>query len=278
MNDATATWLAPAKLNLFLSVVGQRPDGYHLLQSVFQFIDLSDELIFCPDESNAISFTTDAIGLNGNDNLVERAAKMLRNHCGTQAGMKIHLKKVIPMGAGLGGGSSDAATTLIALNQLWDCGLDRPALMELGRQLGADVPIFIFGQAAWAEGIGEILTGIELPEPWYLVINPRVHVSTAEIFRAPELTRDEKPIKIRDFLEGHHANSCLPVVTRRFPEVGSALQWLNNFVEARLTGTGGCVFGQFDSQDEARSVLNLLPERWQGHVVKGHNRSPVYSN
>ncbi len=267
-------WPAVAKLNLMLRITRRRADGYHELQTVFQFLDLYDQLSFQIRQDGNIS-CSGIPGLQDKDNLIVRAARLLQQNAHTNLGADIHIEKRLPMGGGLGGGSSDAATTLLALNQLWNTGLERPQLADLGLQLGADVPVFIYGQAAWAEGIGEKLTPVSLPEAWYLVVNPAVHVSTSEIFCDSRLTRDADRITIRDFLAGQNSNYCLPVVRNRHPEVGEALDWLNNFAEARLTGTGASIFAAFQSQAEAEALLGKLPEKWSGFVARGLNQSPV---
>lgn len=274
MTSSAEAWPAVAKLNLMLRITQQRADGYHELQTVFQFLDIGDELSFQIRPDKRIS----CIGipnLQDKHNLIVRAARLLQQNTHTNLGADIHINKRLPMGGGLGGGSSDAATTLLALNQLWHTGLKRTQLAKLGLQLGADVPIFVHGQAAWAEGIGEKLTPIDLPEPWYLVINPPVNVSTSEIFCDSRLTRDADRITIRDFLAGQHSNQCLPVVRNCHPEVGVALDWLDEFAEARLTGTGASIFAAFQSQAEATALLERLPAKWTGFVAKGLNQSPV---
>jgi 4-diphosphocytidyl-2-C-methyl-D-erythritol kinase len=266
---------APAKLNLMLRVVGRRADGYHELQTVFQFIERQDRLDFTLRKDDRIILHSDLTGVPLEDNLCVRAAKLLQSRSDIPRGVDIHLHKVLPMGGGLGGGSSDAATTLVALNQLWDLNFDRQTLKRLGLSLGADVPIFIHGQAAWAEGIGEALTDLDLPEPWYLVIIPPCHVSTAEIFRHPDLTRHSPRIKIRAFLQGNNRNDCLDLVRRLHPEVARALEWLNRHAEARLTGTGACLFAAFSDRDQAEHVLAQIPEDLEGFVARGLNRSPL---
>lgn len=274
---SAAAWLAPAKLNLFLHITGRRPDGYHALQTVFQFLDYCDRLFVEPDEYPGIRLTGDLCGLPPEENLVYRAAMLLREAAGREGGAAIRLEKRIPAGGGLGGGSSDAATTLVALNRLW--GLDRPPeeLARLGRRLGADVPVFVRGHAAWAEGIGDELTPLpDLPEPWYAVIRPPVEIPTAELYAAPELTRNAAPITISGFLAGQGENCFLPVVRARYGPVGEALDWLGQRGDARLTGTGACVFAAFARQEAAQAALAGLPREWQGFVARGCNRSPLY--
>lgn len=268
-------WPAPAKLNLFLHITGRRPDGYHELQTVFQFLDYCDHLYFAMRSDGDVRRCGELAGVAEADDLVVRAARLLQAHTSCGRGVDITLEKRIPMGGGLGGGSSDAATVLVALNRLWDLGLAVDELARLGLQLGADVPVFVAGHAAWAEGVGENLQPVDLPEPWYLVVSPGCHVATAEIFRAPELTRDSKSIKLCDFLAGVAENVCEPVVRSRYPEVDQALAWLGEYGTARMTGTGACVFAAFDSESSARERLALLPEKWQGFVAKGLNLSPL---
>lgn len=268
-------WPAPAKVNLFLHILGHRPDGYHELQTVFQFAGLCDTLSFAFREDGEVRRTTDLPGVAPEADLVVRAARLLQSHTGIRLGADIGVTKRIPTGAGLGGSSSDAATTLVALDQLWGAGLSSPELQAIGRRLGADVPIFLHGQAAWAEGIGERFSPIALDEPWYLLIRPDIEVSTAAVFNDPDLTRNTSPITIARFLAGDGHNDCEPVVRARYPEVGTALDWLGERAHARLTGTGSCVFGAFPSEAEARAVLTELPRRWNGFVAEGRNRSPL---
>ncbi len=268
-------WPAPAKLNLTLRIVGRRPDGYHELQTVFQFLDLGDELHFQPRSDGRILLSTPLPGVPRETDLTVRAANLLKQHTKPAQGVTISIGKHLPMGGGLGGGSSDAATTLVALNQIWKTGLDNTTLAKLGLTLGADVPIFIHGRAAWAEGIGETLTDLDLPQPLYLVLVPGCQVSTAEIFSAPDLTRNSPRIKIRDFLEGDRRNDCLSVVRRRYNKVAAALDWLDQFAPAQMTGTGACVFAAFSDASAAEAVLNRLPADFVGFVARGINRSPL---
>ena len=275
METPTPGWPAPAKLNLMLRIVGRRADGYHELQTVFQFLDFADELLFRLRDDRQILLQDPLPGVPVESDLCYRAALALQRACDCRNGVEITLHKRLPMGGGLGGGSSDAATTLVALNRLWGCDLDDRQLREIGLQLGADVPIFIHGRAAWAEGVGEQLTDIDPPPAWYLILVPDCHVSTAEIFAQPDLTRHSPRIKIRDFLKGDSRNDCLPVVRRRHPRVAAALDWLNRFAEARLTGTGACVFAAFADEQHARAALQALPKELEGFVARGINRSPL---
>ncbi len=274
MNPEAIFWPAPAKLNLMLRVVGRRADGYHRLQTVFQFLDLADELRFSLLPQDEILCPMP--GIPPDDNLAVRAARALRPYRTIAQGVRIEIRKRLPMGGGLGGGSSNAATTLVVLNRLWQCGLDTPALARIGLSLGADVPIFVHGRAAWAEGVGERFTPIEPPQPWYLVVRPPCSVSTAEIFSAPELTRNAPPIKIRDFLAGRDENTLEPVVRQRHPEVDRALKWLDGLGRGRLTGTGSCVFAAFADEGQAQAALAGLPPDFEGFVARGCNRSPLH--
>ncbi|MEW8550103.1 MAG: 4-(cytidine 5'-diphospho)-2-C-methyl-D-erythritol kinase [Candidatus Thiodiazotropha endolucinida] len=274
-SDQSSVYLAPAKLNLMLRITGRRSDGYHRLQTVFQFLDIHDRLHIERRDDSQIILHDDASGISPADNLSYRAARLLQLTSGSDQGAEITLEKHLPMGGGLGGGSSDAATTLIALNRLWGLSLNQSELKKIALTLGADVPIFIHGRAAWAEGIGEELTDIDLPEKWYLVLQPPCHVSTAEVFNQPDLTRHSPRIKIRAFLQGDCRNDCLPVVRRRHPEVAEALDWLSQFADARLTGTGACVFAAFADQRLARNLLQKKPASLNGFVARGINRSPL---
>lgn len=268
-------WLAPAKLNLFLRVVGQRADGYHLLQTVFQFIDLCDELYVEVRADGAVRRVNELAGVAAGDDLVVRAARLLQRETGCLLGADLRVEKRIPMGGGLGGGSSDAATTLVALNRLWGCGLGRDRLLQLGLQLGADVPIFIHGRAAWAEGVGEQLSEIEPDTPVYLLLAPPLRVDTGKVFQDPDLTRNSRRITIRDFLAGEHSNDCLAVVRKRYPAIGQLFDWLAERADARMTGTGACLFAPCASRAEAEALLCEIPDGIAGFVVQGLNRSPL---
>jgi 4-diphosphocytidyl-2-C-methyl-D-erythritol kinase len=268
---------APGKLNLMLRIIGRRPDGYHLLQTVFQFIDRYDWLRFRSRSDGAVDLTSVLPGVPAEQNLVVRAAKLLQTYAEEGNGVDIEVQKNLPMGGGLGGGSSDAATTLLALNRLWGIDLPREVLMDLGLTLGADVPIFIHGQSAWAEGVGEKLTPVDLPEPWYVVVVPPCHVPTAKVFSSERLTRNNKPIKISNFLEGMQANDCLPVVSAIYPEIRSAISDLaSRGVHARLTGTGACLFAACDTKAQADGVAGSLQDKWSAFVAKGMNRSLLH--
>lgn len=271
MNSITLP--APAKLNLMLHILGRRPDGYHELQTLFQFLDYGDELNFQIRDDRQIQLLTPIPGVPDEQNLIVRAARLLQQQAGTELGTAIRLTKRLPMGGGIGGGSSDAATTLLALNKLWQLNYSLEQLAALGLQLGADVPVFVQGRAAFAEGVGERLTPVELPEPWYLVVAPPVFVSTAEIFSAPELTRDSPAITVRTVLEQGGRNDCQPVAEKRYPEIDNALKLLNKYVSARLTGTGSCIFGAFSNREDAERVAAVLPEYLPSFVAKGCNLS-----
>ena len=274
---SSQAWLAPAKLNLFLHITARRADGYHLLQSVFQFLDYSDELYFNVTEAGDIRRVAGNEQIPLESDLVYRAALALQQYCGVSQGVEIRINKKLPMGGGLGGGSSDAATTLIALNQLWACGLDKDILADLGLQLGADVPVFVRGHAAWAEGVGEQLQPmLDLPEPWYVVLAPKVSVSTANVFSDSQLNRSCPAITIRDFLAGRADNVCEEVVCRHYPEVAAAIEALSQYGTARMTGTGACVFAPFTSEQAAQQAWTVLSKDWQGFVARGCNESPLY--
>ena len=272
----TLTLPAPAKLNLWLHIIGRRADGYHELETVFQFLDHGDELRFAVRDDGVIRLHTEIEAVPHDSNLIVRAARMLQAQSGTTLGADIWLTKVLPMGGGIGGGSSDAATTLLALAHLWQLDWDEDRLASLGLSLGADVPVFVRGHAAFAQGVGEQLTPVDPSEPWYVVLVPQVSVSTAEIFSHPQLTRDSLPLKMRPVPEGNSRNDCQPVVEQSYPEVRNALNSLGKFTEARLTGTGSCVFGAFPSKAEADKVLALLSATQTGFVAKGSNVSMLH--
>ena len=267
---------APAKLNLMLHILGRRADGYHELQTLFQFLDCGDELGFALRQDGVIQLHTSIDDVPHDSNLIVRAACLLQQHANCALGADIWLDKRLPMGGGIGGGSSDAATTLLGLNHLWQLHYSEDQLAELGLNLGADVPVFVRGHAAFAEGVGEKLQPVTLSEPWFLVAIPQVLVSTAEIFSDPELTRDTPPIKVRSLLEGGGRNDCQPVVTKRYQEVRNALILLNKFVPTRLTGTGACVFGSFPNQDDADKVARQLPATLPSFIAQGRNISMLH--
>jgi 4-diphosphocytidyl-2-C-methyl-D-erythritol kinase len=268
-------WPAPGKLNLFLHVTGRRADGYHDLQTLFQLIDLADTVAITVRDDGAIERVAGPPGVAPEADLTVRAACALKAASGTRLGASLRIVKRLPMGGGLGGGSSDAATTLLALNRLWGCGLSVARLAELGLALGSDVPVFVRGTSAWASGRGEELVPVELPERWYLVVHPGVAVSTARVFQMPELTRNTPLITIRAFLESGGCNDCEPVVRELFPDVGDALDWLARLAPSRLTGTGSCVFASFGSAIEAERHAARVPDRWQSFVARGLNVSPL---
>jgi 4-diphosphocytidyl-2-C-methyl-D-erythritol kinase len=275
-SDAPPLWRAPAKLNLFLHVTGRRPDGFHNLQTLFQLIDLCDDIAITVRDDGRIERTAGPADVPPEADLVVRAAEALQASTGTRLGASIRLRKRIPLGGGLGGGSSDAATTLIALNHLWKAGLTPERLAAIGLTLGSDVPVFVYGSSAWAQGRGEELTPVELPERWYVVIHPGVHVATPAIFQAPELTRNSPAITLRAFFQTGGRNDCESLVRARFPEVASALDWLARFAPARLTGTGACVFASFERAIDAERVAAQVPDRWTSFVARALNTSPVH--
>jgi 4-diphosphocytidyl-2-C-methyl-D-erythritol kinase len=268
----TLSILSPAKLNLFLHITGRRPDGYHELQTLFQLLDWGDQLLFTTNDSGLITLDSNATGVPFEDNLIVRAARLLQQE---SLGVHIVLQKRIPTGAGLGGGSSNAATTLLALNYLWDLHLPRATLQAMGGQLGADVPVFVGARTAWAEGVGDILTPLELPERWYLILVPHCHVSTAEIFSHRQLTRNSIPIKMATFFGEHSRNDCQQLVRDLYPEVDKALKVLDNFGQARLTGTGACAFISFDNAAQAKLAKSQLPGEWTSILARGVNSTPL---
>jgi 4-diphosphocytidyl-2C-methyl-D-erythritol kinase len=270
-------WPAPAKLNLMLRITGRRPDGYHLLQTVFQMLDLCDWLTFHPVDDGRVTLRNPISGVPEQDDLTVRAANLLKSHTGCVRGVCIDIEKNLPMGGGLGGGSSDAATTLVVLNRLWGLGLSKRELMDLGLRLGkADVPVFVFGCSAWGEGVGEDLQAITLPEQWFVIIKPDCHVNTGEIFSAENLTRNSAVITMSDFLAGDNRNDCSEVVCKLYRPVKDAIDALSFYAEARLTGTGACVFAQFCNKEDAESALEGLKDRWLVFLAKGSNQSALY--
>ncbi|MGS2744082.1 4-(cytidine 5'-diphospho)-2-C-methyl-D-erythritol kinase [Halomonas sp. LS-001] len=272
---------APAKLNRLLNIVGQRADGYHELQTLFQLIDLCDTLTFSLRQDGHIALHDDLADIASEDNLVMRAARLLQKATGCQAGVTLAIEeKILPMGGGLGGGSSNAATTLVGLNHLWQLGLSTQHLAALGLQLGADVPVFVHGTSAWAEGVGEQLTPVTLDTPWFVVIHPGVSVSTPAVFQDPQLTRNTPPITMARALQGGVSswrNDCEAVVARRYPPIAEVIDWLNGFAKAHLTGTGACVFAEFATQAAADHVAHQAQQYWPTWVAKGLNRSPLHN-
>jgi 4-diphosphocytidyl-2-C-methyl-D-erythritol kinase len=279
---------APAKLNLFLHVVGRRADGYHLLQSVFTLIDRCDRIRIAPRADGLIRRVNELAAVPEAEDLAVRAARLLQEASGVRLGADIELEMNIPLGGGLGGGSSDAATVLMALDRAWGTGFGPEALGELAPELGADVPFFLYGRSAWVEGIGDVLREVEIPERWYVVLVPPVAVATREVFAAPELTRDTEPLKMEDFsasppvaIDSRRAgarrlgNDLQAVVTQRFPQVASHLEWLGRHGDARMTGSGACVFAAYGSREEAQRVLDQLPATMQGFVAKGMAHHPL---
>lgn len=266
---------APAKINLFLHVIGRRADGYHMLQTAFRFLDYGDTLDISPRADGRIVRETQGAELPPDD-LCTRAARLLQSETGSALGADIVLKKRLPLGGGLGGGSSNAATVLLVLNRLWGLDLPRARLLDLGSQLGADVPVFIFGRSAFAEGIGERLSPLTLEAAWYLVLTPPVGVSTAAVFAAPELTRDSIPVKIRDFSVQAGHNDLEPVVRRHYPIVAQYLDWLSGFTRARMSGSGSSVFGEFASREAAEQAFNARPAEFTGFIARGIDRHPLY--
>ncbi|WP_279025735.1 4-(cytidine 5'-diphospho)-2-C-methyl-D-erythritol kinase [Gibbsiella quercinecans] len=275
-------WPSPAKLNLFLYITGRRPDGYHLLQTLFQFLDYGDTLTIEPRADQQIRLLTPVAGVPDEQNLIVRAARLLQQHCREQAiatatcGADISIEKVLPMGGGLGGGSSNAATVLVALNALWQCELDDDQLAQMGLALGADVPVFVRGHAAFAEGIGEQLQPADPAEKWYLVAHPGVSIPTPVIFGDADLTRNTPARPLEALLQAPYANDCEPIARKRFREVEQLLSWLLQYAPSRLTGTGACVFAEFDTECAARKVLNQAPAWLRGFVARGVNISPLH--
>jgi 4-diphosphocytidyl-2-C-methyl-D-erythritol kinase len=274
--SSASRWPAPAKLNLFLHVTGRRADGYHELQTLFQLIDLCDSITISVRADGRIERPVGPADVPPESDLTVRAARALKAATGTALGASLALHKRIPQGGGLGGGSSDAATALLALNELWGCDLTLDELARVGLPLGADVPVFVRGFSAWAEGVGERLTPVALPEKWYVVIHPGVQVSTRGVFQSPELTRNSPLITIRAFFESGGRNDCEPIVRTRYTEVADALDWLSRAGVARLTGTGSCVFMACERAADAERLAARVPERWTSFVVRGLNTSPLH--
>jgi 4-diphosphocytidyl-2-C-methyl-D-erythritol kinase len=286
-NDSLRDCLAPAKLNLFLHITGRRPDGYHALQTVFQLLDWGDTLHFTRRDDGRVTRSTDVSGVPPEHDLTVRAALLLKNHTGSAEGVDIQIDKRLPMGAGLGGGSSDAATTLLALNRLWKLDLPREELQALALKLGADVPFFVFGENAFAEGVGEALEAVQLPARYFLVVTPRVQVPTAAIFSEKSLTRDSKPLTITDFLAQHSCSAEWPdsfgrndmqqVVVGKYAEVAQVLGWFDNIAPARMTGSGASVFAAFRSRDEAEAAQAKLPSEWNSAVTASLDTHPLFA-
>ncbi|MGP9766586.1 4-(cytidine 5'-diphospho)-2-C-methyl-D-erythritol kinase [Halomonas sp. AOP13-D3-9] len=277
--NAPLTLPAPAKLNRMLHIVGRRSDGYHSLQTLFQFIDFCDHLTLTPRDDGEILLTSEVSGVSHDDNLVVRAAQLLQHHSGTPLGASLTIEKQLPMGGGLGGGSSNAATTLVGLNHLWQLHLPLDELAHLGLELGADVPVFVHGHSAWAEGVGEQLTAVTLDTPWFVIIHPGISVSTPAVFQDPQLTRDSRPITMARALQGgapEWRNDCEAVVKERYPPVAEALHWLEQHAPSRLTGTGACLFAAFETQQAAQATAQLAGQRWPTWVARGLNTSPLH--
>lgn len=271
-------WPAPAKLNLMLNITGQREDGYHTLQTVFQLLTVSDWLNFIPRQDGLIDFNCDRDEISSEDNLVMQAANLLRRNSGVTKGVSISLRKTLPMGAGLGGGSSDAATALLVLNEMWGLSYSLDDLAKMGLALGADVPVFVRGFSAWAEGVGDELSPLELPEKWFVVVNSDYHCSTKEVFQNKGLTRDGSAITIRAFLDGHERNDCLPVVREMSQQLDDIYRTFSEFGKVLLTGTGSSMFIKCNTRDEAVDLSQKLPIDWSTWVVMGVNESPLHNS
>lgn len=275
MDTHLIKWPAPAKLNLFLHINGRREDGYHELQSVFQLLDYGDTLRFQPTEDGKITIHSNCQGIPLEENIIYKAAQLLQQHTNCRKGCIIWLEKVLPMGGGLGGGSSNAATALIALNHLWNLGLNSNTLQTLGLRLGADVPIFIYGHSAFAEGVGEKLTPIKLPSKYFLIVNPGVHISTQRVFNNPSLPRRTPKISIENYHFSSTKNDCQELVCDMYPDIANTLSWLLEYAPSRMTGTGACLFSVYDNKSEALVTLNQLPKGWHGFVAAGTNHSQL---
>lgn len=276
---APLTLPAPAKLNRMLHIVGRRQDGYHTLQTLFQIIDLSDHLTFGMRDDGDIRLVSEVSGVNHDDNLIVRAARLLQRASGTHLGATLSIEKQLPMGGGLGGGSSNAATALVGLNRLWRLNFSLDALAQLGLTLGADVPVFVHGHSAWGEGVGEQLTPVSLDTPWFVIIHPGINVSTPSVFQDPQLTRDSRPITMARALQGgapEWRNDCEAVVKECYPPIADALDWLSQHAPSRLTGTGACLFAAFDTQQQAQAIAHLASQRWSTWVARGLNTSPLH--
>lgn len=268
---------SPAKINLFLHIIGQRSDGYHRLQTAFQFLDFCDDLTFRLTSDSKITLDVTGLAVPVEENLIHAATRLLQDKGGVKQGVEIFLDKKIPLGGGLGGGSSNAGTTLLVLNQLWNLGLSTSELMTLGLSLGADVPIFIHGKAAFAQGIGEKLQTIDPAEDWFVLLFPGCHVNTGKIFSDSQLTRNTPPITIAEFFEEGGHNDCEPIARNHFPKIADALDWLGHYASARMTGTGSCVFATFKDKEAALKIIKNIPASFNGIVVKGLNTSPLHN-
>ncbi|MGE6607169.1 4-(cytidine 5'-diphospho)-2-C-methyl-D-erythritol kinase [Halomonas sp. NPDC076908] len=276
---APLTLPAPAKLNRMLHIVGRRQDGYHTLQTLFQIIDLCDYLTFASRDDGIIHLTSEVSGVSHDDNLIVRAARLLQRASGTHLGATLSIEKQLPMGGGLGGGSSNAATVLVGLNRLWGLNFSLDALAQLALTLGADVPVFVHGHSAWGEGVGEQLTPVSLDTPWFVIIHPGISVSTPSLFQDPQLTRDSRPITMARALQGgapEWRNDCEAVVKERYPPIADALHWLSQHAPSRLTGTGACLFAAFETQQQAQAIAQLASQRWSTWVARGLNTSPLH--
>ncbi|OIQ25537.1 4-(cytidine 5'-diphospho)-2-C-methyl-D-erythritol kinase [uncultured Vibrio sp.] len=275
MISTTTYWPSPAKLNLFLYITGQRENGYHELQTLFQFLDHGDNLVITADSTDQITLLNPVEGVETRDNLIWKAATALKDYSGCSLGAKIGITKVLPMGGGIGGGSSNAATVLVALNHLWQLNLSDDELATIGLKLGADVPVFVRGFSAFAEGVGEKLAKAEPDEKWYLVVKPSVSIATADIFQHPDLTRNTEKQPLEKLLQGEYGNDCEKIVRILYPEVDQQLSWLLQYAPSRLTGTGSCIFAEFSSKKDAILVLETLSDTVSAFVAKGRNISPL---
>jgi 4-diphosphocytidyl-2-C-methyl-D-erythritol kinase len=268
-------WPSPAKLNLFLYITGRRENGYHDLQTLFQFLEYGDDISICANHSGEITLSTPLLGVALTDNLIWKAATALKKETNCRYGAEISINKILPMGGGIGGGSSNAATVLVALNYLWQTNLSDNELAKIGLTLGADVPVFIHGQAAYAEGVGEQLSPVDVEEKWFLVVRPDVAISTAEIFAHPDLTRNSKKQSLETLLSTPFRNDCEKIVRLIYPEVDKQLSWLLQYAPSRLTGTGSCIFAEFSHEKEAKAVYTQLPDNLSAFISRGLNRSPL---
>ena len=266
---------APAKLNLLLHITSVREDGYHNLQTIFQLLDLSDEVTLRRRSDGVINRTNGLAGLAPEDDLIIKAAIVLKRYSKTEWGADLGVLKRLPVGGGIGGGSSDAATTLMGLNRLWQCNLPSDELQGLARSIGADIPVFVNGKNAWAEGIGDLQTEIDLPSKWFLLIHPGVHISTAKLFSSDQLTRDKAVLRIRDFPDTDTSNVFEDVARKQYPEVDAALRWLSMFSKSKMTGTGSCIFSSFESKEEALKVSSQVPKQWKSFIAKSADKSPM---